>query len=147
MGSIFGWLSAPGDIAQEDWSRFLDSYADFFIFIVLLTIGVILFFYRFWALRLKIRNEADVFRAYAPMRAMWIVLIGAALAAIVAVMQYHSLLLTWAGMPGFAGLMFVLVAVICFLLSYVSIAFVPALTPPKFRYRPAPFLHKKTSTR
>jgi len=147
MGSIFWWMSAPGQIADEDWQRFLDSYSSVFVLVLLLTIGLVIWAYRFSARRRKIHSESDVFRSYTPMRAIWLVFFGAAIAAMAAVVQYHVMLQTWDGLISFAMLMFLLTALVCSLISYLSIIFIGPLTPSRFRYRPAPHLHDKRPTR
>lgn len=139
----------PADLAQDDWNRFLDGYGWLFVLVLCATVFVTLLGYRFSARRLRIQTVADVFRPYSPLLWLFTALAGGVVAAAVCAVQYGKVLPGAPGLASTSAEMFLLLCGAAALISYVLIAFVPPplLTPYKYRYRPAPFLHRKSISR
>lgn len=142
MGILFGWLSSPPDVAQEDWANFLNLYSFVFLVVLALTVLGTVLGYRSAARHYRVFSASDVFRPFTPMRWLLLAFAGATVAALVGLFQFHATLNTWAGAPGFASLMFLLTGLLSAILSYLLIVFWTDLTPPHLQFRPAPYLHK-----
>jgi hypothetical protein len=147
MGSMLSWMGKPNVLIPDDvWDGFLNNVAPLFYAIVLATILLTLAIYHFSAKRRRVSSVNDVFATFTPM--FWILLAipGGILACVLCIVNYPVEFAL--GGRSFCLEMLFLGCLLIALVSYLLIVFVPALTPAKFRYRPAAYLHRrKTASR
>ena len=144
MGRILIWLDKPDSgIPDTSWDGFLDSMAAVAVWAVIVTVVLTVIFYTAAARRRKIYFPGDLFATYSPMYWIFLALPSAILSGAVCFWQYEGALNSTQGRLGVVLQIVFLIGIASALLSYLLIVVVPGFTPAKFRYRAAPYLHKR----
>jgi hypothetical protein len=146
MGRLFFFLSKPDPLIADDaWMGFLDGMAAMAAIVVLATVGVTILSYMIATRRRKVYVPDDLFAPFTPMYSLLWAIAGALAAAVLCFSQYLPALESSEGRLGIAAQIALVTGVLCALISYLLIAFAP-VTPRKYAYRPAAFLHKRRAS-
>jgi hypothetical protein len=142
MGRFFFFLDKPELIPDDMWATFLDGMAAMAAFVVLATVGVTILSYVIAARRRKVHVPDDLFAPFTPMYSLLWAIAGALAAGVLCFTQYLPALDSSEGRFGVTAQIALVTGALCALISYLLIAFAP-ITPKKYAYRPASFLHKR----
>jgi hypothetical protein len=141
-------MSKPDSgIPDSSWAGFLDLMAAMTALVILVTVVITILCYASAARRRKVYFLDDLFASYTPMRWILLAIPAALVAGGLCFWQYEGALDSTEGRWGVALQIALLNGVLSAMIAYLFIVLVPRFTPAKFRYRPAPYLHKKRVAR
>ena len=146
MEHLFDWLKNPGGLIDYViWRQFQQNLSGIVELTVILAVVAILIGYAVSARTLRIQTPGDVFKSYTPM--YWLLLsFAAGLVAGIVCYNQLSFLIRFGDKISISLEVFFITAAASALLAYLLILLAPGLTPKRFKYRPAAFLHRGKST-
>ncbi len=134
LAKLVAWISLQ-DYAYEAWLRFRNELASVLLVAIGLGVLVVVFVYHRSAKSLRISRPIDPFRPYPPLRAFWLALVPAAVAAAVQFMLYQKILGPHVPFNELL-LTFLLVGGLTWFLALLVVSWFPRVTPAKYRYHP-----------
>lgn len=145
MGYLLDWwLNKPDEgISDTSWMAFLNTMSIVLLLAVSVTVIFTLICYRLVARRRKIFSLEDVFAPFTPMYSVFWSVAAGVMVALAVSSQYAATLDTTQGEFGILLRLATVSVIAAAAISYLLIIAVPPLTPDKFRYRPAPYLHRR----
>ncbi|HLK63014.1 MAG TPA: hypothetical protein VKU19_06220 [Bryobacteraceae bacterium] len=144
MGRLLFWMSKPDSgVPDSSWVGFLDLMAAMTALVTLVTVVITILCYSSAAGRRKVYVLDDLFASYTPMRWILLAIPAALLAGGLCFWRYEGALDSTEGRGGVALQIILLNGMVSAMIAYLLIILVHRFTPAKFRYRPAPYLHKR----
>lgn len=141
---LYWWLDKPDEgISDISWTTFLNTMSIVLLLAVLVTVILTLICYRLMASRRKIYSLEDVFARFTPMYSLFCSPAAGIMVALAVSSQYAATLDTTQGEFGVLLRLALVSVIAAAAIAYLLIIAVPQLTPDKFRYRPAPYLHRR----
>jgi len=138
------WLEKPSEeIADTSWESFLNTMGIVVALAILVIVIATLVCYQLLARQRKIHSLGDVFAPFTPLYSLFLSVAAGLIVALAASSQYASALDTTQGEMGVLLKLAIASVLFSAALAYLLIVVVPWLTPDKFRYRPAPYLHRR----
>lgn len=150
MGNLFEWLNNPDTLTidYQTWERFQINLSLIVVGSILATVAVILLCYAVSARKLKILAPEDIFSRYRPLRWLFLAIAGGVAAATMCAVQLSAIVDRVPTIATVSIEVFFLTSILGAIGAYALIVLVRPLTPARFRYRPAWFLHsRKAATR
>ena len=143
MGNFFEWLNNPDTVTIDyrTWERFQINLSLIVVGAVAATVMAILVCYAIHARRLKILAPGDIFRRYTPLRWLFLAIAGGIMAAILCAVQLSAIVSGLSTLAAISIEAFFLTSMVAALAAYALLVIVGPLTPARFRYRPAWYLH------